>query len=236
MAASKRSRHAGKSGFLAVAERPQGNAPGREALAHLFGAGAVLQPVARGVEDAARSMLGESTSRVVQGGRQVQALQSRAGLAQSRGSGCSAKAGAKRVCRGRSDRRARAGGNRGNQNQSSRKPSRGLRRAVRKMPRPAAQQETVFEVNRCRCRRLVSHLHVAHAGVAEQGVSIFPNEIKVKFFISSSLKEVKARSQHGAPTRATAPTWSGQSARPALARRAAAQTKGPANAPQSPRR
>jgi hypothetical protein len=111
-------------------------------------------------------MLGESTSRVVQGGRQVQALQSRASLAQSRGSGCSAKAGAKRVCRGRSDRGARAGGNRGNQNQSSRKPSRGLRRAVRKMPRPAAQQETVFEVNRCLCRRLVSHLRVVHAGGA----------------------------------------------------------------------
>lgn len=135
-------------------------ATGREALAHLFGAGAVLQPVARGVEDAARSMLGESTSRAVQGGRQVQPLQSRAGLTQSRGSCCSVKAGAKRVCRGRSDRGARAGGNRGNQNQSSRKPSRGLLRAVRKMPKPAAQQETVFEVNRCQCRRLVSHLRL----------------------------------------------------------------------------
>lgn len=125
---------------------------GRKALAHLFGAWAVLQPVARGVNDAARSMLGESTNLVVQAGRQVQALQSSASLAQSRGSGCSAKAGAKRVCRGRSDRGARAGGNRGNQNQSSRKPSRGLRRAVRKMPRPAAQQETVFEINRCQSR------------------------------------------------------------------------------------
>jgi len=54
---------------------------GLEALAHLFGAGAGLQPVARGVEDMARSMLGESTSRVVQGRRQVQALQSRTSLA-----------------------------------------------------------------------------------------------------------------------------------------------------------
>ena len=209
---------------------------GLEALAHLFGAGAVLQPVARGVEDTARSMLGESTSRVVQGGRQVQALQRRASLAQSRGSGCSAEAGAKRVCRGRSDRGARAGGNRGNQNQSSRKPSRGLRRAVRKMPRPAAQQETVFEVNRCLCRRLVSHLRVVHAGVAEQVASIFPNEIKVKFFISISLKGIKARSQRGAPTRATAPTWSRRSVRPALAMRAAVQTRVLANGPQSPRR
>jgi hypothetical protein len=84
-----------------------------------------LQPVARGVEDMARSMLGESTSRAVHYRRQVQALQSRASLAQSRGSGCSAKAGAKRVCRGRSDLGARAGGNRRNQNQSSRQPSRG---------------------------------------------------------------------------------------------------------------
>lgn len=133
-------------------------ARGREALAHLFGAGAVLQPVARGVENAARSMLGESTNRVVQGGRQVQALQRRAGLAQSRGSCCSAKAYAKRVCRGRSDRGACAGGNRGNQSQSSRKPSRGLRRAVRKMPRPAAQQETVYEMNRCQYRRIVNSL------------------------------------------------------------------------------
>ena len=209
---------------------------GREASAHLFGAGAVLQPVARGVEDKARSMLGESTSRVVQGGRQVQALQSRASLAQSRGSCCSAKAGAKRVCRGRSDRGARAGGNRGNQNQSSRKPSRGLRRAVRKMPRPAAQQETVFDVNRCLYRRLVSHLRVVQAGIAEQVVSLFPNEIKVKFFISISFKDVKARSQRGAPTRVTAPTWSHQSARPAPAKRVAVQTRVPASAPQSPRR
>ena len=209
---------------------------GREALAHLFGAGAVLQPVACGVEDTARSMLGESTSRAVQGRRQVQALQSRASLAQSRGSGCSAKAGAKRVCRGRSDRGARAGGNRGNQNQSSRKPSRGLRRAVRKMPWPAAQQDTVFEVNRCRSRRLVSHLRVVHVGVTEQDSTIFPNEIKVKFFISISLKEVRARSPHGAPTGPTAPTWSGRSARPAPARRGGGQTRAPANGPQSPRR
>ena len=141
--------------------------------AHGLGVRTVLQPVARGVEDTARSMLGESTSRAVQGRRQVQALQSRASLTQSRGSGCSAKAGAKRVCRGRSDRGARAGGNRENQNQSSRKPSRGLRRAVRKMPRPAAQQDTVFEVNRCRSRRLVSHLRVVHAGKAEQLTNIF---------------------------------------------------------------
>lgn len=209
---------------------------GPEASAHLFGAGAVLQPVARGVEDMARSMLGESTSRAVQGRRQVQALQSRTSVAQSGGSGCSVKAGAKRVCRGRSDLGARAGGNRRNQNQSSRKPSRGLRRAVRKMPRPAAQQETVFEVNRCRCRRLVSRQRVVHAGVAEQDQSLFPNGIKVKFFISIGLKDVKVRSQRGAPTRVTAPTWSIQSARPAPARRAALQTKGPANAPQSLRR
>ena len=157
-------------------------------------------------------------------------------LAQSRGSGCSAKAGAKRVCRGRSDRGARAGGNRGNQNQSSRKPSRGLRRAVRKMPRPAAQQETVFEVNRCLYRRLVSHLRVVHAGKAEQGTNIFSFEIKVKFFIAIGFKGLRARSPHGAPTGPTAPTWSRRSARPAPARRGALQTKGPANAPQSPRR
>jgi hypothetical protein len=31
----------------------------------------------------------------------------------------------------------------------------------------------------------VSHLRVVHAGVAEQDGSIFPNEIKVKFFIST---------------------------------------------------
>ena len=209
---------------------------GREALARLFGAGAVLQPVACGVEDTARSMLGESTSRVVQGRRQVQALQSRARLAQSRGRACSAKAGAKGVCRGRSDRGARAGGNRRNQNQSSRKPSRGLRRAVRKMPWPAAQQGTVFEVNRSRCGRLVSHLRVVHAGVAEQVSSIFPNGIKVKFFISISLKDLRARSPHGAPTGPTATTWSGRSARPAPAKRGDGQTRGPANGPQSPRR
>ncbi len=131
-------------------------------------------------------------------GCQVQALQSRAGLAQSRGSCCSAKACAKRVCRGRGDRGARADVYRGNQNQSGRKPSRGLRRAVRKMPRPAAQQETVFEVNRCQCRCLVSLLHIARAGVAEQAQTIFSNEIKVKFFISISLKDVKARSHRGA--------------------------------------
>ena len=147
---------------------------GREASAHLFGAGAVLQPVARGVEDAARSMLGESTSRVVQGGRQIQALQSRASLAQSRGSGCSAKACAKRECRGQSDRVARAGGNRRNQSQSSRKPSRGLRRAVRKMPRPAAQQETVFEVNRCQCRRVSNSLRVAQSVMLSKLGLYFP--------------------------------------------------------------
>jgi len=181
-------------------------------------------------------MLGESTGRAVQGGRQVQALQSWASLAQSRGSCCSAKAGAKRVCRGRGDRGARADVYRGNQNQSGRKPSRGLRRAVRKMPRPAAQQETVFEVNRCQCRRLVSHLRVVHAGVAEQAKTIFLYEIKVKFFISDSLKDIKARRWHGAPTRATAPTWSRRSSHPAAARRGGGQTRGPANGPQSPRR
>ncbi len=209
---------------------------GLEALAHLFGAGAVLQPVACGVEDTARSMLGESTSRAVQGRRQVKALQSRARLAQSRGSGCSAKAGAKRVCRGRSDRGARAGGNRENQNQSSRKPSRGLRRAVRKMPRPAAQQDTVFEVNRCRSRRLVSHLRVVHAGGAEQAHIIFFMEIKVNFFISISFKDLRARSPRVVPAGPTAPTWSGRSVRPAPARRGGGQTRGPANGPQSPRR
>jgi hypothetical protein len=209
---------------------------GRRASARLFGAGAVLQPVARGVEDMARSMLCESTSRAVQGRRHVQALQSRTNLAQCRGSCCSVKTGAKRVCRGRSDRGARAGGNRGNQNQSSRKPSRGLRRAVRKMPRPAAQQGTVFEVNRCRCRRLVSHLRVVHAGGAEQGASLFQNEIKVKFFISNSLKDIRARSPHCATTGPIAPTWSGRSARPEPAKRGGVQTREPANGPQSPRR
>ena len=209
---------------------------GRRASARLFGAGAVLQPVARGVEDTARSMLGESTSRVMQGWRQVQALQSRAKLAQSRGSCCSAEAGAKRVCRGRSDRGARAGGNRGNQNQSSRKPSRGLRRAVRKMPRPAAQQDTVFEVNRCRCRRLVSHLRVLNAGGSEQAHIIFFIEIKVNFFISISFKDLRARSPRVVPAGPTAPTWSGRSVRPAPARRGGGQTRGPANGPQSPRR
>ena len=168
VAASKQSRHAGKSGFLAVCREAAGEcARGREALAHLFGAGAVSQPVACGVEDVARSLLGESTSCVVQVGRQVQAVQSKASLAQSCGSVFPAKAGAKRVCRGRSDRRARAGGDGRNQNQSSRKPFRGLRRAVRKMPRPAAQQETVSEVNRCQCRRFVSHLRIVHAGVGK---------------------------------------------------------------------
>ena len=211
-------------------------ARGHGASAHLFGAGAVLQPVARGVEDAARSMLGESTSRAVQGGRQVQALQSRASLARGRGSGCSAKAGAKRGCRGQSDRGARAGGNRENQNQSGRKPSRGLRRAVRKMPRPAAQQGTVFEINRCLYRRLVGGLSVVHADVAEQVATIFQNEIKVNFFISTSLKDIRARSQHGAPTTATAPTWSRRSARRAAAKHGGGQTRGPANGPQSPRR
>ena len=181
-------------------------------------------------------MLGESTSRAVQGWRQVQALQSRTGLAQSCGSCCSAKAGAKRVCRGRSDRGARAGVYRGDQNQSDRKPSRGLRRAVRKMPRPAAQQETVFEVNRCQCKRLVSLLRVVHTGGAEQFVIIFSIEIKVKFFISISFKDIRAHSQRGAPTEATGPTWSGRSARPAPARRGGGQTRGPANGPQSPRR
>ncbi len=208
---------------------------GREASTHLFGAGAVLQPVACGVEDTARSMLSESTSRAMQGGCQVQALQGRASLAQSSGSCCSAKAGAKRVCRGRSDWGARAGGNRENQNQSSRKPSRGLRRAVGKMPRPAAQQDTVFEINRCQCRRLVSHLRVVRAGDAEQGSIIFFMEIKVNFFISISLKDLKAHSQRVVPAKPTAPTWSGRSARPVPARRAAAQTKAPASAPQSPR-
>ena len=43
-------------------------AKGHEALAHLFGAEAVLQPVARGVDDAARSVLGQGTSLVVQVG------------------------------------------------------------------------------------------------------------------------------------------------------------------------
>ncbi len=209
---------------------------GLEALAHLFGAGAVLQPVARGVEDMARSMLCESTSRAVQGRRHVQALQSRTSLAQCRGSCCSAKTGAKRVCRGRSDRGARAGGNRGNQNQSSRKPSRGLRRAVRKMPRPAAQQDTVFEVNRCRCRRLVSHLRVLNAGGSEQAHIIFFIEIKVNFFISISFKDLRACSPRVVPAGPTAPTWSGLSARPAAARRGGGQTRGPANGPQSPRR
>ena len=209
---------------------------GLEASAHLFGAGAVLQPVAGGVEHAARSMLGESTRRAVQGGRQVQALQRRARLAQSRGSRGSAKAGAKRVCRGRSDLGARAGVNQRNQNQSSRQPSGGRRRAVRKMPWPAAQQDRVFEVNRCRCRRPVGHLRVVHAGGAEQAVNIFPNEIKVKFFISKSFKCLKARSPRGAPTGPTAPTWSGRSAHPALARRGGGQTRAPANGPQSPRR
>ena len=56
----------------------------RKALAHLFVAGAVLQPVAGRVEDLSRSMLGESTSRAVQSGLQLQALQGRASLAQSR--------------------------------------------------------------------------------------------------------------------------------------------------------
>ena len=209
---------------------------GPEASAHLFGAGAVLQPVARGVEDMARSMLCESTSRAVQGRRHVQALQSRTSLAQCRGSCCSAKTGAKRVCRGRSDRGARAGGNRENQNQSSRKPSRGLRRAVRKMPRPAAQQDTVFEINRCRSRRLVGHLRVVHAGNAEQDANIFSNEIKVKFFISIGFKDLKARSSRGAPTGPTTPTWSRRSARPATARRGGGQTRAPANGHQSPRR
>jgi hypothetical protein len=53
------------------------------------------------------------------------------------------------------------------------------------MPWPAAQAVTVFEVNRCRSRRPVGHLRVVHAGGAEQAVNIFPNEIKVKFFIST---------------------------------------------------
>ena len=52
--------------------------------------------------------------------------------------------------RGQSDKRARAGGNRRNQNQSNRKPSKGLHRAVKKNIWPAAQQDMVFEVNRRR--------------------------------------------------------------------------------------
>ena len=43
-------------------------AKGHEALVHLFGAEAFLQPVARGVNDAARSLLGQGTSLVVQVG------------------------------------------------------------------------------------------------------------------------------------------------------------------------
>jgi hypothetical protein len=94
----------------------------------------------------------------------------------------------------------------------------------------------VFEINRCQCRRLVSHLRVVHSGGAEQAHIIFFMKIKVNFFISISFKEVRARSPHGAPAGPTAPTWSGRSMRPAPARLGGGQTRGSVNGHQSPRR
>jgi hypothetical protein len=62
---------------------------------------------------------------------------------------------------------------------------------VRKVLWPATQQDTVFEVNRCRSRDLESHLHVVHAGHAEQVTNIFSNEIKVNFLFPRVLKVSK---------------------------------------------
>ncbi len=97
-------------------------AKGHEALAHLFGAEAVLQPVKRG--------------------------------------------------------------NRRNQGQSSRKPSTGLRRAERKMPRPAAQQDKVFEVNRCKCKRFGIRFAPCPTGVVEQVVNYISISNKSQNFYS----------------------------------------------------
>jgi hypothetical protein len=76
VATSKRSRHAGKSGFKAKARKPQGKAMGIEASAHLFGVGAARQPIGHGLKDAARSVLGEFTGHVEGTERLIQALQS----------------------------------------------------------------------------------------------------------------------------------------------------------------
>jgi len=120
-------------GKATFGKKPQGNASKTVwPLAHLSVTKAAVQPSAGGVNEPLRSLLRVLACHHWGGKRHVQSLEGWMAcmwIVADRGS---AWASIKKQCRGQNDWGARLGGNRRNQVQSSRKPSRGLRRAVRK--------------------------------------------------------------------------------------------------------
>jgi len=118
-------------GKATFGKKPQGNASKTVwPLAHLSVAEAALQPSAGGVDDPLGSLLGVIACRHLGDKRQAQALEGCMACLWILVGRSSAWSRTKKQCRGQNDWSARTGGNRRNQVQTSRKPSRGLRRAV----------------------------------------------------------------------------------------------------------
>jgi hypothetical protein len=126
-------KRADMQGKAALGKKPQGNASKTGwPLVHLSVTKAAVQPSAGGVNEPLRSLLRVLACHHWDGKRQVQSLEGWMACMWIVADRSSAWARTKKQCRGQNDWGAHLGGNRRNQNQSSRKPSRGLRRAVRK--------------------------------------------------------------------------------------------------------
>jgi hypothetical protein len=184
-------------GKAAFGKKPQGNASKTVwSLAHLSVTKAAVQPSAGGVDDPLRSLLRVLACRHWGGKRPVQALEGCMASMWIGADKSSAWARTKKQCRGQNDWGARAGGNRRNQVQSSCKPSRGLRRAVRKNQMACSstghgvRSQSMPEQTPC------EPLPIAKVVNPSKCQMILTYRIKVNFYISSSFKVT--RSSHTA--------------------------------------
>ena len=176
-------------GKAAFGKKPQGNASKTVwPLAHLSVTKAVVQPSAGGVDDPLRRLLRVFACRQWGGKRQVQASEGCMACVWIVVDRSSAWARTKKQCRGQNDWGARAGGDRRNQVQSIRKPSRGLRRAVRKNQMACSsaghgvRSQSMPEQTPC------EHLPIAKVVNPSKCQMVLTYRIKVNFYISSSFK------------------------------------------------